>query len=833
MNKRLFSVLLLSLAAVAVVAQQKPYSVRMAESEMARHPDAATLDGVSAPKWNYTTGLELLAVADAAERYDISSLADYALSWADLMVADDGTITTYKLSNHNLDHLCPGRLLFRALDVTGNGKYRKALATLREQIASQPRTAEGGFWHKKIYPDQMWLDGLYMAEPFYAEYVKRFGGREGADRKTFYKDIVHQFILVGERTFDPSTGLYRHAWDSSKKMFWADSSTGQSAHAWGRALGWYAMAIVETLDYLPVDTEGRDEMIAILRRIVETLPRYADAATGMWYQVIDSPQREGNYLEATCSAMFTYTMLKAVRKGYIDHSYRRTAAETYEKFVRRFVRENPDGTISITDCCSVAGLGGKENRSGTFEYYISEPVIENDCKGVGPFIWASLEYEALNNIDYAPERIVSVKAFPTAEGGGMYCTGGRGGKVLRVTSTADDGSEGTLRWALEQPFARTIIFDVDGNIELTKPLHVRYGNLTVAGQTAPGDGICITGYGTRFEADNIIVRYLRFRLGDNDRQESDAAEWRGCNGAIVDHCSFSWSTDECASSYGNRNFTMQWCILSESLNRSVHSKGDHGYGAIWGGRNATFHHNLLAHHASRNPRLDHPNIYHGSDLLMMRGTVEYANNVVYNWGYKACYGGEEGWWNVVGNYYKAGPDTSTGAEFLEASVYEKPYAGAGSYYIDGNVLEGNESITADNWRGVKIKGGFTRQQIEHAVPFATTYGGYSAESAAEAYRRVLERAGASFRRDAVDSRVTGNVRNGGRTAAKGIINSQTEVGGWPKLKSGKPRKDSDGDGIPDRWERRHGLSPHNADDGSAVTASGYTNLELYIFSLAD
>lgn len=373
----------------------EPLSLRMAESEIRRNPSPTTLDGIAPGKvkWNYTTGLELLSMLDAAKAYDRTDLYDYALKYYDTIVQPDGSVLTYTKSKYNLDHICPGRPLFEIYERTGEERYLAVLDTLFSQLREQPRTSEGGFWHKQVYPGQMWLDGLYMAEPFYGEYLHRFvSTRNPALDEELQNDVADQFIIVGSHTYDPETELYRHAWDQTREMFWCDKTTGQSAHAWGRAMGWYAMAIVETLEYLN-PSESRDEMIRILNHIFETLPRYADPETGMWYQVLDAPGREGNYLEATASIMFVYAQLKAVRMGYLPESSRDEALRNYERFVKRFVKENGDGTISITDCCAVAGLGGKDMRDGSFEYYISEPVIENDCKGVGPFIWASLEYE--------------------------------------------------------------------------------------------------------------------------------------------------------------------------------------------------------------------------------------------------------------------------------------------------------------------------------------------------------------------------------------------------------------------------------------------------------
>lgn len=397
MKRLLIAVAVLGMAACssgsgALYDSPVSLAVRMAESEIARNPSPTMLDGIPAGKvkWNYTTGLELLAIRDAGEAWDRPDFIAYADRYYDTIVQADGSVLTYSRAKYNLDHICPGRALFSLYNRTGEQRYAQVLDTLYAQLRAQPRNFDGGFWHKAVYPHQMWLDGLYMAEPFYAEYAMTH--LTGAALDDAVADIVNQFVTVGKHTWDPKTGLYRHAYDDSREMFWCDSITGQSAHAWCRAMGWYAMAIVETMQYLGKSDATRP-MQAILERIYDVLPRYADPQTGMWYQVLDQPGREGNYLESTGSVMFVYAQLKAVRLGYLPEEMRAEALHRYEQFVDRFIRENADGTISMTDCCAVAGLGGKQRRSGTFEYYISEPVIENDCKGVGPFIWASLEYD--------------------------------------------------------------------------------------------------------------------------------------------------------------------------------------------------------------------------------------------------------------------------------------------------------------------------------------------------------------------------------------------------------------------------------------------------------
>ena len=308
------------------------------------------------------------------------------------MVNEDGSIKTYKLKDYNLDRVNSGKFLFRIYDKTQNPKYKKALDLLRSQLDTQPRNDDGGFWHKKIYPNQMWLDGLYMGTPFYAEYTHRYVTDPEAQAAA-YDDILNQILLVAKHTYDPANGLYRHACDISRQMFWADPVTGQSKHCWGRALGWYAMAIVDDLEFIPAEQPRRDEAVAIFNNIAEQLKKYQDAETGLWYQVIDRSGDEGNYVESSCSAMFIYSLLKGVRLGLIDPSYLEVAQKGYQGYLKHFIEKGEDGLLNITQACAVAGLGGKENRSGDYEYYINEKIRANDPKAVGPFIMAILEME--------------------------------------------------------------------------------------------------------------------------------------------------------------------------------------------------------------------------------------------------------------------------------------------------------------------------------------------------------------------------------------------------------------------------------------------------------
>ena len=364
--------------------KQEPLSLQMVRSEMTRCPEASYLDGRGGMlKWNYTTGLELQAMLQAGE-------TDYVDAWYDAVIDSTGKIGGgYKKEKFNLDHVCPARTLLSLRKLRPRAKYDIAVDSIFAQIQDQPRTEAGAFWHKQVYPYQVWLDGLYMAEPFYAEYAAETG------RDEYFDDIARQFKVAWEKTYDPVTGLPRHAWDESREMFWCDKESGQSAHSWGRATGWYAMALAEVLDVFPKDHPERQALLDILQQLLKSLPRYADPKTLMWYQVLDAPGREGNYVEATCSAMFTYVYLKASRKGWMPKEVEIDPATLYKRLVEAFIRVGEDGTLSLVDCCAVAGLGGKENRSGTYDYYIHETITENDPKGIGPFIWASVEYEKL------------------------------------------------------------------------------------------------------------------------------------------------------------------------------------------------------------------------------------------------------------------------------------------------------------------------------------------------------------------------------------------------------------------------------------------------------
>ncbi len=472
----------------------------------------------------------------------------------------------------------------------------------------------------------------------------------------------------------------------------------------------------------------------------------------------------------------------------------------------------------------------------------------------------------------AEEDALGALAFPGAQGGGMYTTGGRGGTIYHVTSLLDNTSEGTLRYAVNQKGARTIVFDVAGTINLGSPLEISNGDLTIAGQTAPGDGICIKGRYTRISADNVIIRYVRFRLGDDNSglSDSDDAIWgRYCSNIILDHCSMSWSVDECASFYSNSNFTMQWCYIAESMrNCSVHTKGDHGYGGIWGGENASFHHNILAHHDSRNPRFDHPHIYENHTSPAQRGVVDFRNNVVYDWGNNNSYGGE-GYGagkgtgiNMVANYYKPGDSSTDRKYFLDAyGVYTSTCSTCGAnvedgyplVYINGNIHSKYSDISDDNASGIYWHNGegHTNYGVTASSQFAVS--GPSGQkcyttthSAQDALEITCSLGGASLRRDEVDERTASDVKNGQGQIIDCVTSTsdKTSVAGlygftWPSLEATDEEiliasTDTDKDGIPDYYEKLFGLDPSDASDGQAISIDKlgrYTNFELYLHYL--
>ncbi len=372
-----------------VFAQKKPYSIRMAESFMTWHQDSITVKENKPAGWDYEQGLVLKALEKVWVRTGDNKYFEYIRKDMDRYVQKDGSIRSYKYDDFNLDNIPTGRALLMLYQQTqpDKEKYRKAADLLWKQLENQPKTNEGGYWHKKRYPYQMWLDGLFMAEPFSAEYSLVFNHPE------HFNDIAKQFTLIEKYAVDEKTGLIYHAYDESKSQKWADPKTGRSPHFWSRAIGWYAMALVDVLDYFPQDHPQRANLIKYLQRLAPALVKYQDPKSGVWYQMTTQGTRAGNYFEASGSCMFVYALAKGVRMGYLPKNYLTAAQKGYAGILKEFVEEEANGTLSLNKTVSVGGLGGTPYRDGTYEYYLSEPIRKNDLKGVGPFIFASVEIE--------------------------------------------------------------------------------------------------------------------------------------------------------------------------------------------------------------------------------------------------------------------------------------------------------------------------------------------------------------------------------------------------------------------------------------------------------
>lgn len=394
-NRYLFPYLLIIVmfSAVVTASKSKPesgWSARMAESVIQRHPQPWLMDDPNKIKWEYTYGLVLKAILEVWEKTGEQKYLGYVESYYEYFIDDSARILTYRPDEYNIDRINSGKPLFRLYSETGRKKYQDAIFQLRQQMATHPRTKSGGFWHKKIYPHQMWLDGLYMASPFLAEYAVVY------HEPALFEDVAKQFIIIEEMTRDPKTGLLYHGWDESRQQAWANPQTGCSPNFWGRAMGWYAMALVDVLDFLPQNHTRRPEMIAILQRLAEAVVKVQDPATRVWYQVLDKGGQPGNYLESSASCMFVYSLAKGVRRGYLELAYLDVAKKGYAGILQQFIEVDSAGLVNINQACAVAGLGGKPYRDGSYDYYISAKIAQNDPKAVGPFILASLEMEMLS-----------------------------------------------------------------------------------------------------------------------------------------------------------------------------------------------------------------------------------------------------------------------------------------------------------------------------------------------------------------------------------------------------------------------------------------------------
>ena len=396
-------------------APYQHYSEWLTYSEMQRVPKSFLLDFSTKPKWSYVMGIELEGMLDTYLTYGGEAIRQYCQEYTDTMINAKGDIRGYDILDYNLDNIRTGHFVTRMYNLYPEPKNKIAINTMMKQLQNQPRTiADKVFWHKAIYAYQVWLDGIFMGLPFRC--LTASTQLKPKEAVKIYDDAVNQLKITYQRTLDPKTGLNRHAYDETREAFWSDNETGLSQHCWGRAQGWYSMALIEVLDALPEDYSRRGEVLDLLQKDLDAVIKWQDAKTGTWYQVMDSPEREGNYLESTCTAMFAYVLLKAYNKGYLGEQYRDAGIKAYKGLIKNMIRVNADKTISLTNCCSVAGLGPaatpqvieamkkinpkgsvKENkrRDGSYAYYLDEPIRDNDAKGVGPFIWASLEIEKL------------------------------------------------------------------------------------------------------------------------------------------------------------------------------------------------------------------------------------------------------------------------------------------------------------------------------------------------------------------------------------------------------------------------------------------------------
>ena len=378
---------LCSLIALLTACSQNEYlqlAEQIGKSEMAHNPELWTCDGAAKPKWEYTPTLIARAFLELYNETHDTLYLNHAQRFADQFIAEDGTILTYKKSLYNMDRIQGGNFLILLQSIDPKPQYAVAIETLRDQLREQPRTAEGGFWHKQVYEHQMWLDGLFTGTTFYARYAAWKPEPEA------WSDIANQFLVVDKHT-RKANGLNHHGWDESRQMGWADSITGCSPETWGRAEGWYVMALVDVLELMPENQPERPELIAILNRVMKALLTFQDPETHLWYQVPDRAEEEGNYLESTCSAMYCFAMAKGVRIGVLDKTYKDEAKRVMEGLKAHKIVQNEDGTLSLIDCCAVAGLGGDPYRDGTYAYYIHERIRKDDPKGVAPLMLACIE----------------------------------------------------------------------------------------------------------------------------------------------------------------------------------------------------------------------------------------------------------------------------------------------------------------------------------------------------------------------------------------------------------------------------------------------------------
>lgn len=458
------------------------YAEALSQTAMSLWKDSFALEAPGKPvKWSYDLGVILKGIEGVWMATGDVQYFNYIQKMMDFYVQKDGSsIKAYKQQDYNIDHINNGKNLLFLYRVTGRDKYRKAASLLREQLVSHPRTQLNTFWHKKIYTHQMWLDGLYMGQPFYAEWAALFNEPE------VFNDVTRQFVVMEQVARDEKTGLLLHGWDESREQRWADKTTGKSPNVWGRALGWYGMAMVDALDYFPENHKGKDSIIQILNRFTKAIVQYQDPATGLWYDVVDKMDEPRNYLESSAAAMLVYTMVKGVRKGYLPESYMPQAMKAYNSIIQKFLRKNANGLYDWEGTVKVSGLGGTKNyRDGSFDYYMSEPVITNDPKGLGAFIKCAVEVEAWQNAQkYKPSTVVldnyfnnEFKKYPNGtEYSYHYTWNDRANSGFHVWGNLFERAGATLKTLKEAPKKKNlknanvyIIVDPDDEKETAQP----------------------------------------------------------------------------------------------------------------------------------------------------------------------------------------------------------------------------------------------------------------------------------------------------------------------------------------------------------------------------
>ena len=539
--KKVLTIIFL-LAVVQLQAQQ--YAQQLAETAMRLWPDSFMLENDKVAKWRYDQGVILKGIEGLWTGTGEGKWFHYIQKSMDHYVREDGSIKGYRPDEYNIDHLNNGKLLLLLYSVTGKEKYRKAAELLRSQLLTHPRTSEGGFWHKKIYPNQMWLDGLYMGQPFYAAYAKLFG------EDTAFNDIAKQFILMEGHARDRKTGLLYHGWDESRQQRWADKTTGLSPNVWGRALGWYGMALVDVLDHFPSNHWGRDSIINILNRFAKAVVSVQDANTGLWYDVPDKPKEPKNYFEASASAMLVYTLAKGVRMGYLPSSYLSQAKKGYKGILTQFIKTK-NGQTDLHGTVAVSGLGGNPYRDGSFEYYMSEPVIVNDPKGLGAFIKASVEIEMLPTLSAAKGKTVLLDYHFNNE-----WKKGAHGKMVRWHYTWEDKSNGgfallgdifkmygfktaSLETAPTPAALKSasvyIIVDPDTEKETEKPNYITAAHAkTISGWVKKGGTLVLMGNdagNTDLKGLNVLAGEFGLRFNEDNRNLVEGAAFE--NGAVT------------------------------------------------------------------------------------------------------------------------------------------------------------------------------------------------------------------------------------------------------------------------------------------------------------